>query len=192
MNERKTDRRSLKTQKILKEGLAELLTEKELRNITVQEVSDKADVHRVTFYKHFYDIYDLYEQMEKEVLADLGLLILKFHDNPTENFGKELVDYIEKNPKYFKMIFSPHNTGGMRCKFLNMIEGVFHLIQTEKCKVDFNDNRLEYLSAFWSSGCVAVVEKWVQNDYAQSRDFVIKTISELDNNMEKLISAKPG
>ena len=54
MDEKKTDRRSLKTQKLIKEALAELLTEKELRQITVQEVSDKADIHRVTFYKHYY------------------------------------------------------------------------------------------------------------------------------------------
>jgi len=123
MDEKKTDRRSLKTQRLLKEALAELLTEKELRKITVQEVSDKADVHRVTFYKHYYDIYDLYEHLEKEVLSELGLLILKFYENTTKNFGTEIVEYIEKNPKIFRMIFSPHNTGELRHKFTNMTEG---------------------------------------------------------------------
>ena len=114
MDEKKTDRRSLKTQKLIKEALAELLTEKELRQITVQEVSDKADIHRVTFYKHYYDIYDLYEQLEKEVMSELGLLILKFHENTAKNFGTEIVEYIEKNPKIFRMMFSSHNTGELR------------------------------------------------------------------------------
>ena len=49
MADKKTDRRTLKTRKAIFESLAELLTEKELRSITVQELSDKADVHRVTF-----------------------------------------------------------------------------------------------------------------------------------------------
>ena len=64
MDERKTDRRSLKTQKELKQALAELLAEKEIRKITVQEVSDKADVHRVTFYKHYYDIVTIQNKLK--------------------------------------------------------------------------------------------------------------------------------
>lgn len=139
MDERKTDRRSLKTQKALKQALAELLAEKEIRKITVQEVSDKADVHRVTFYKHYYDIYDLYEQLENDVLSELGLLILKFQEDPSKDFGKELIGYIQKNPTLFKMIFSPHNTGELRYKFSNMVEGVFRLIQAEKNSVTLKD-----------------------------------------------------
>ncbi|MBQ1436814.1 MAG: TetR/AcrR family transcriptional regulator, partial [Ruminococcus sp.] len=64
MPEKKTDRRTLKTRKAIYEGLAELLAEKSLKNITVQELTDKIDIHRVTFYKHFRDIYDVYEQLE--------------------------------------------------------------------------------------------------------------------------------
>ena len=54
MEDKKVDRRSLKTQRQIKEALCELLTIKELRHITIQEISDKADIHRVTFYKHYY------------------------------------------------------------------------------------------------------------------------------------------
>ena len=50
--DKQTDKRVLKTKKALQNGLAVLLTDKELRKITVQEVADLADVNRVTFYKH--------------------------------------------------------------------------------------------------------------------------------------------
>ena len=192
MAEKKTDRRALKTQKALKNGLAELLTEKDLRNITVQEISDKVDIHRVTFYKHYLDIYDLYEQLENEVLADLGLLIIKFHENPSMDFSKELIDYIEQNPKIFKMIFSPHTTSELRIKLSNMVEGVFRLIQTEKNAVDLKDSKMDYLSAYWSNGCVAILEKWVQKDFSESKDYIIKTISQLDEHMEKYIADQVG
>ena len=62
MEEKKVDKRTLKTRKAIINALAELLSEKELRKITVQEIADGADVNRVTFYKHYLDIYDLYEQ----------------------------------------------------------------------------------------------------------------------------------
>ena len=69
MGEKKTDRRTLKTRKAICDALAQLLYEKELRKVTVQEIADLADVNRVTFYKHYLDVYDLYEKIEKEVLV---------------------------------------------------------------------------------------------------------------------------
>ena len=87
MPEKKTDRRTLKTRKALCEALAELLMEKELHKITVQEIADKADVNRVTFYKHYMDVYDLYENIEKDVLIEMGLLILRLEELPSEKFS---------------------------------------------------------------------------------------------------------
>ena len=73
MNEKKTDRRTIKTRKAICEAFAELLTEKQLHKITVQEIADKADVNRVTFYKHYPDVYDLYNKIEEEVaLQDIS------------------------------------------------------------------------------------------------------------------------
>lgn len=188
MAEKKIDRRALKTQKQIKEALTELLTQKELRSITIQELCDKADIHRVTFYKHFEDIYDLYDQMKKEILSELGLLILRFHENPSKDFGKEMIDYIENNPKVFKMIFSPHNISSLRHQFMNMIEGVFRLIQTEKQTAELKDEKLEYISAFWSSGCIAVIEKWVHNDCSQSKEYIMQMLSHLDVLIEKALA----
>ena len=95
--DKKIDKRAQKTRKALQSALAELLNEKVLRKITVQEVADLAEVNRVTFYKHYKDIYDLYEQMEKEVLSDLGMLILDYQDKTKPDFCSALIGYIEKN-----------------------------------------------------------------------------------------------
>ena len=62
MDSKKPDRRTMKTRRALAEALAELLAAKELHRITVQEIADKADVNRVTFYHHYQDVYDLYEK----------------------------------------------------------------------------------------------------------------------------------
>ena len=190
MPEQKLSRKALKTKNLIKNALATFLQSKELKNITVQEIAEKVDISRTTFYKYYYDVYDIYEQLEKEVLSELGILTLEFHENPSADFSKELIDYIEQNPIIFKMIFSPHNTGELRCKFSGMIEGVFRLIQSEKNSVDLKDDKLEYLSAFWSSGCIAVFEKWVQKDFLHSKDYIIETLANLDEHMEKIISAQ--
>ena len=64
MGEQKLSRKALKTKKLIKNALAQLLQDKELKSITVQEVAEKADISRTTFYNYYYDVYDIYEQLE--------------------------------------------------------------------------------------------------------------------------------
>ena len=192
MVEQKPGRKALKTKKLIKNALAELLQNKNLKDITVQEVAQKADISRTTFYNYYYDVYDIYEQLEKEVLAELGILTLNFHDNPSKDYGDEFFNYITQNPEVFKMIFSPYNTGELRYKITAMIEGVFRLIQTEKNEVEITDKELDYVSAFWSSGCIAVIQKWVQMDFSPSKDYIIRTLTDFEKQMEIFIVSQLG
>ena len=73
MSEKASDRRTLKTKKAIHDALADLLTEKELRKVTVQEIADKADINRATFYKHYLDVYDLYDKTEQDILSEIGI-----------------------------------------------------------------------------------------------------------------------
>ena len=50
--EKKTDRRVLRTRKMLLEGLTDLLKEKDIKDISVKELADYADINRCTFYLH--------------------------------------------------------------------------------------------------------------------------------------------
>lgn len=59
MAEQKTDRRSQRTQRILHEAMMSLLQEKRYDDITVQDIIDRADVGRSTFYAHYQDKEDL-------------------------------------------------------------------------------------------------------------------------------------
>lgn len=61
------DRRVRKTRQALQEALITLILERGYENLTVQDVLDKANVGRSTFYSHFYDLEDLL-QSEFEVL----------------------------------------------------------------------------------------------------------------------------
>ena len=88
MIEKKIDRRALKTRKAICSAFSQLLAEKELHKITVQEIADKADVNRVTFYKHYLDVYDLYDKIEQETLIEMGILVLRLEELPTKEFFK--------------------------------------------------------------------------------------------------------
>src|SRR5215467_10760821 len=63
----KPDRRVARSRRALKEALTDLILEKGYEAVTVQDVIDRADVGRSTFYAHFVDKDDLL----MAILADL-------------------------------------------------------------------------------------------------------------------------
>ena len=44
--------------------------------MTVKDITELADINRVTFYRHYLDIYDLYDRTEQEILVEIGELVL--------------------------------------------------------------------------------------------------------------------
>ena len=66
MNSPADDRRVRKTKKALRQGLVSLLEKKNLKDVTVRELTDAVDLHRGTFYVHYRDIYELYDRMWQE------------------------------------------------------------------------------------------------------------------------------
>jgi len=190
MNEKGSDRRTLKTRRAICEALAELLAEKELHKVTVQEIADKADINRVTFYKHYLDVYDLYDKIEQETLVELGLLVLKLDEVQSKEFCKDFVDYIEDNKAVFKMMFSPNSTQSMRDKFTKLVEGLFLKVESEQLNARLDDDVLLYETCYRAQGAIAVISKWVLGGFSESRDFLVKVLSELDSNTGKLILKK--
>ena len=55
MKEKKSDRRVQRTRRLLHQALMSRVIEKKYESITVQEILDRADVGRSTFYLHFRD-----------------------------------------------------------------------------------------------------------------------------------------
>ena len=59
MSQPKTDRRVRRTQQSMRDALIELMLEKPYEKITVQNIIDRANVGRATFYNHYRDKDDL-------------------------------------------------------------------------------------------------------------------------------------
>ena len=186
MAEKIQDRRTLKTRKAIRDALSILLTDRELNKVTVKDITDIADINRVTFYKHYLDVYDLYDKTEQEILIEIGELVLQLADLPADKCFSSLIDYIDENRTVFKMIFSPNSKATLLAKFSKCIDGLFRQIEAEKLKINLSDSKLMYQTRYRSQGCIAVIMQWVTDDFKESKEFIVKTLSELDNNTEKI------
>src|SRR6516162_2016384 len=65
------DRRVRRTQATLQRALIDLVQERDLSQITVADVADRADVSRSTFYDHYTDVHELAEAASTSMLDDL-------------------------------------------------------------------------------------------------------------------------
>lgn len=68
----KEDRRIRRTKSAIKEAFIDLLNEKEIEKITIQDITKRADINRGTFYLHFEDKYLLLDEMENECIAEIS------------------------------------------------------------------------------------------------------------------------
>src|SRR5512135_1559032 len=73
---RKLDPRVVRTRQMLRDALVELIEEKGFDALTVQDITDRAELNRATFYLHYRDRQDLLENSLRdaidELMADLG------------------------------------------------------------------------------------------------------------------------
>jgi AcrR family transcriptional regulator len=65
---RKEDPRVTRTRQLLLQAFRALMNEKSFQSITVQDITERATVNRVTFYAHFQDKYALLEYTIREMI----------------------------------------------------------------------------------------------------------------------------
>lgn len=79
-NEEKIDPRVKRTRQMLQQALTQLIEEKDFQNITVQDITARAEVNRATFYAHFEDKYALLNYSMREAFD--AMLAANWPDRP--------------------------------------------------------------------------------------------------------------
>ena len=150
----KTDRRIRKTKAQLRSGLAKLLKEKTIKEITVKELVEEVDINRSTFYLHYTDIYDLLEQTEN----DLKNEILEIVNND------QLFAFIADNREIASALLGPHGD----VAFMRQIEQIIlsHCMKYLKPYLEQLDERtLESVNGFCIAGCIGLIISWMKHDF---------------------------
>ncbi|WP_342045229.1 TetR/AcrR family transcriptional regulator [Bacillus sp. OTU530] len=159
----KVDRRIIKSQKAIKKALIELMSEKSFDNITIQDISDRANVNRGTIYLHYLDKFDLLDKMIEEHINEL---------KETSEWAcqEEWIDAIQIFFEYFEthylffstMLTSKGAAPSFRSKFL---EYVMEGYENELRKTNGKNEGLseDVIVQFAGNAYVGVVEWWLKN-----------------------------
>lgn len=98
----KEDLRVVKTKRNIKNVMMDLLQKKPIEKITVTELASHALINKGTFYHHYSDIYDLYQELVSDFIENtIGSLNYydEFFTEPEHFIQKFLYDFRENNIK---------------------------------------------------------------------------------------------
>ena len=167
----KVDRRVRKTKAQLREGLAHLMLEKSIKEITVKELVDKVDINRSTFYLHYADIYQMLQQIEEEALENITHILencpVDFSNNEsTLEFVTKFFAILDSDKDLCRALLGPHGDMAFVEQIENLLAGTFlkHLPGT----FPKNDSNLKYAYAFILNGCVGLIKTWLSQPVQES------------------------
>ncbi|HEX2926596.1 MAG TPA: TetR/AcrR family transcriptional regulator, partial [Ruminiclostridium sp.] len=113
MTGNKLDRRVVKTRQIIYDAFFELMKEKPYDKITVQDIIDRANVGRSTFYSHFFTKDELLKSSIESMMEMLNQHLVHAADRDNGNTLIPLVEFfkhIKDNSRLMKSIIRGNNS----------------------------------------------------------------------------------
>ena len=172
MGEQNTDRRIRKTKRLFRQGLAQLLAEKKLNEITVREISDLVDVNRGTFYLHYKDVYDLLEQIEKEMFEEFYAAINKYPlpEKPLKRVPVFLqaFQFVAENADMCRILLGSNGDIAFVEKLKNVVRS--KSLEALSSYAKNNPYQFEYFYHFIISGCIGIIQRWLDMGTKESAE----------------------
>lgn len=184
INNKMPDRRNLKTKKAIKDAFLSQLKHKNLNQISVTKIADAANIGRGTFYLHYLDIYDLYENLVSDFYSEMEV----FFDNayPTtiaenlKNLIHKIVNFISDNKTFFLIMLRLEGSE----KTISKLKTLFNTKLIHESIQIFNTENIdaEYLNTeaiFIVAGIVGVIENWVNEGLSVQNEKLVELLYQI-------------
>ena len=176
----KPDRRDRIRKKAVDEALVELLKKKPISEITIVELTERADINRKTFYNHYADIYAVVGEIEDEIVEELCRLLrqnlpeevqehsmtaAQMEKLAAEMAGPFFTTLIQalKDNDYYTVILK--NCEG-HCQIQRKIAEMEKKIILQYLKNDAEGlEQLDYYVTFLVEGAAAVINRWSEGGF---------------------------
>lgn len=181
----KGNRRTLYTKKVIKESIIDLLQEKEIHQITVTDICNKADINRGTFYTHYKDAYDLLQSMEDELFDQILKYALETHlETHLNTLLINVLDLIAQNKQLCKILFCKQRGS----RVLDRILYIAHKLEIDTLIGDLviDDVYMDYLIKYSIGGILSVIQVWLENDLRESPSDLVNFLTNVMANKKYL------
>lgn len=180
MNRNKDDRRIRRTRSLLQEAMVTLILEKPYHKITVQDIIDRADVGRSTFYAHFPDKEALLASTFDDLASDLDHRIQRNSDTQHLLHVHSYFFHAQENRDFYQAMIEG---GGID---LVLDTGQRHIEQSirvhlKKMEVDTESLRvpLPVLINFLTGSLLSMLTWWIEEEMPYTPEQMAKTYEQL-------------
>lgn len=188
-----SDKRVIKTRLAIRRAFESLAAEKDVSQITVKDISDRALISRKTFYMHYASVTDVLHEIEGDLaetlsqkLKDVDLVQERF--NPQSVFQR-MTEAIDADSAFYTHLI--HSSAGD--SLADTVKSVLKdkLLDTVSDKLKASKAQIDFAVEFVSSGMVSAYRQWFTGDRTESLDEVSRTVGEVaSSGMAPLIDHK--
>lgn len=161
-----------------------LINEKELANITVSDIVNRAKINRTTFYRHYLDKYDLIEQYRNAILNDFKNLAQEYLNSTFvwqdpystkmqgNNLLKQVANNFTANHSFYRAWFSSKGDQQTIIATSKLINDVI----TERLDRLSHDHRItlivpvDYARKIIIAGLWTIVKTWLEQEETITAD----------------------
>ncbi|MFN8400155.1 MAG: TetR/AcrR family transcriptional regulator [Anaerolineales bacterium] len=165
------DPRVKRTRRLLRDALVSLILKKDFASITIREVTERAEVAYITFYRHFESL----DQLLMEVL-DEGLVELMSHiealaklSDPSslETEGRLIFEYVGQKADLFRILLKSQSVTRVRKKVVSNISAIFQksCVPLERLG---NQVTINMASNHIATSLLSLIEWWLENNMKPS------------------------
>src|SRR5215207_7904425 len=171
----RTERRKQQTIERIRDACAALFLERSYANLTIQAITERADVGYGTFYLHFKDKDDVvwqvlldwgnaYEQVISEQLAQIEF--------PRREYLSwvALFDYVDKVRDQFRSVFGREGSAVLAQRYQDYIAHLHERNISESRYFVTLDLPTEFLAQFMAGALMRLLVWWVETPNAYSAD----------------------
>ena len=191
-----------KTRKKFEESLLKLMETKKFEAITVNNITELANVNRSTFYRHYFDKYELLEKIEDNILNDVltyqSNIINKINKNEiTKDF--KLTDYVSPDKNFFivykerlneiKILLGYNGSNSCRKKIrLTMLD--FFKKSFNLANFNASNQEVELLFQFLVGSFVSILDYWTDNQELTPTELFLFYSSLISNGVVNFLKDK--
>lgn len=181
------DRRVRKSKRAIKQAFIQLLKENNLDRITIQQISDLADVNRGTFYLNYEDKYALLDEMENEQIEEIkGFVDIRKMDLSTktsdrfiEDFAnkviKNVITHIEHNIEFYQVILNLERKSQIEEQLAEIVRSnIKHLIGDKDDIFGIPEN---YYLSYVVGSMMSMIKYWVSDENRVSVEELVNYVS---------------
>lgn len=185
MENHRIDRRVQRTRALLRDALFELINEKGYASITIQDITDRANLNRVTFYFHYKDKDDLLFKVIQELYD--ALVTNQSKAQSVHEWAQQdalfAFQHVHEYAHLYKVLLSEKGSLSVVGRLIDY----FAAQAVEKAKQVLPEDAalplpLEVVEHFYASAFVGLVRWWVLHDMPYSAEKMAEICYMLETN----------